>query len=761
MFDIKKVEMEWGGQTLTLETGRIARQADGAVLATLGETVVLCAVTAAKSVREGQDFFPLTVHYQEKFSAAGRIPGGFFKREGRATEKETLTSRLIDRPCRPLFPEGFYNEINVICQVMSYDGVNEPDILAMVAASAALTISGVPFMGPIGAARVGYKEGEYQLNPSMEEVATGELDLVVAGTMGAVMMVESEAQELSEEVMLGAVQFAHDASKQVAGLIIDLAEQAAKEPWKLDAGDDNSEIKDELRKLVGKDIAAAYKKTDKSERSDALNAVRDKAKEKYADADGQTQMTAGKMVKKLEAEIVRGAIIKDGTRIDGRKLDQVRPIEAMVGLLPRTHGSALFTRGETQAIVTTTLGTKDAEQMIDGLDGLSYTNFMLHYNFPPYSVGEVGRFGFTSRRETGHGKLAFRALRPVLPTVEDFPYTIRVLSDITESNGSSSMATVCGGSLAMMDAGVPLARPVSGIAMGLILEGEDFAVLSDILGDEDHLGDMDFKVAGTEKGITSLQMDIKVAGITQEIMKSALEQASGGRAHILGEMSKALSGTRTEMSEHAPRIETLQINKEKIRDVIGTGGKVIREIVAETGAKVDIDDEGLIKVSSSDKSQIDAAIAWIKGIVEEAEVGKVYDGKVVNLVDFGAFVNFMGGKDGLVHVSEIKNERVEKVSDELSEGQEVKVKVLEIDQRGKVRLSMRVVDQETGEELEDTRPAREPRGDKPRGGPRRDGGGRGRDGGGRGRDGGGRGRNNDGPKEGGGDIPLPSSITED
>eukprot|EP01013_Petalomonas_cantuscygni_P006229 TRINITY_DN1714_c0_g1_i1.p1 TRINITY_DN1714_c0_g1~~TRINITY_DN1714_c0_g1_i1.p1 ORF type:complete len:791 (+),score=164.35 TRINITY_DN1714_c0_g1_i1:3358-5730(+) len=761
MFDIKKVEMEWGGQTLTLETGRIARQADGAVLATLGETVVLCAVTAAKSVREGQDFFPLTVHYQEKFSAAGRIPGGFFKREGRATEKETLTSRLIDRPCRPLFPEGFYNEINVICQVMSYDGVNEPDILAMVAASAALTISGVPFMGPIGAARVGYKEGEYQLNPSMEEVATGELDLVVAGTMGAVMMVESEAQELSEEVMLGAVQFAHDASKQVAGLIIDLAEQAAKEPWKLDAGDDNSDIKDELRKLVGKDIAAAYKKTDKSERSNALNAVRDKAKEKYADADGQTQMTAGKMVKKLEAEIVRGAIIKDGTRIDGRKLDQVRPIEAMVGLLPRTHGSALFTRGETQAIVTTTLGTKDAEQMIDGLDGLSYTNFMLHYNFPPYSVGEVGRFGFTSRRETGHGKLAFRALRPVLPTVEEFPYTIRVLSDITESNGSSSMATVCGGSLAMMDAGVPLARPVSGIAMGLILEGEDFAVLSDILGDEDHLGDMDFKVAGTEKGITSLQMDIKVAGITQEIMKSALEQASGGRAHILGEMSKALSGTRTEMSEHAPRIETLQINKEKIRDVIGTGGKVIREIVAETGAKVDIDDEGLIKVSSSDKSQIDAAIAWIKGIVEEAEVGKVYDGKVVNLVDFGAFVNFMGGKDGLVHVSEIKNERVEKVSDELSEGQEVKVKVLEIDQRGKVRLSMRVVDQETGEELEDTRPAREPRGDKPRGGPRRDGGGRGRDGGGRGRDGGGRGRNNDGPKEGGGDIPLPSSITED
>ncbi len=761
MFDVKKVEMEWGGQTLTLETGRIARQADGAVLATLGETVVLCAVTAAKSVREGQDFFPLTVHYQEKFSAAGRIPGGFFKREGRATEKETLTSRLIDRPCRPLFPEGFYNEINVICQVLSYDGVNEPDILAMVAASAALTISGVPFMGPIGAARVGYKEGEYQLNPSMEEVAEGELDLVVAATQGAVMMVESEAKELSEDVMLGAVEFAHAASRDVAGLIIDLAEQAAKEPWQLDAGEDNSDIKEDLRKLVGDDIAAAYKLTDKSERSDALNSARDKAKEKYAEEEGQVQMTAGKMVKKLEAEIVRGAIIKDGTRIDGRKLDQVRPIEAMVGLLPRTHGSSLFTRGETQAIVTTTLGTKDAEQMIDGLDGLSYSNFMLHYNFPPYSVGEVGRFGFTSRRETGHGKLAFRALRPVLPTVEDFPYTIRVLSDITESNGSSSMATVCGGSLAMMDAGVPLARPVSGIAMGLILEGEDFAVLSDILGDEDHLGDMDFKVAGTEQGITSLQMDIKVAGITREIMQTALEQANGGRAHILGEMSKALSSVRTEMSEHAPRIETMQISKEKIRDVIGTGGKVIREIVAETGAKVDIDDEGLIKVSSSDKSQIDAAVKWIEGIVEEAEVGKIYDGKVVNLVDFGAFVNFMGGKDGLVHVSEIKNERVEKVSDELSEGQEVKVKVLEIDQRGKVRLSMRVVDQETGEELEDTRPPREPRGKGPRRDGGRDGGGgrgRGRDGGGRGR---GRGRDNGGDDKGGADIPLPDSITED
>ena len=740
MFDIKTVTTELGGKTLTLETGRIARQADGAVLATLGETVVLCAVTAAKSVREGQDFFPLTVHYQEKFSAAGRIPGGFFKREGRATEKETLTSRLIDRPVRPLFPEGFYNEINVICQVLSYDGETEPDILAMIAASAALTISGLPFMGPIGAARVGFKDGEYSLNPSMDECAEGRLDLVVAATRDAVMMVESEAKELSEEEMLGAVMFAHDASRTVVDAIIELAEQAAKDPWDVDPGADLSGMKAQLRDIVGDDIAAAYKMTDKSKRSDALNLVRAKAKEHFADADGQTQMAGMKLVKKLEAEIVRGAILKDGQRIDGRKTNEIRPIECMTGFLPRTHGSALFTRGETQAICTTTLGTKDAEQMIDGLDGLSYSPFMLHYNFPPYSVGEVGRFGFTSRRETGHGKLAYRALRPMLPSKEDFPYTIRVLSDITESNGSSSMATVCGGCLSMMDAGVPLKRPVSGIAMGLILEGDDYTVLSDILGDEDHLGDMDFKVAGTSEGITSLQMDIKVAGITQDIMREALAQASEGRAHILGEMHKALGEVSGELSDHAPRIETLQIDKSKIRDVIGTGGKVIREIVAETGAKVDIDDEGMIKVSSSDKAQIAAAIEWIKGIVEEAEVGKVYTGKVVNLVDFGAFVNFMGGKDGLVHVSEIKNERVEKVSDVLSEGQDVKVKVLEIDPRGKVRLSMRVVDQETGEELEDTRPAREPRGDRPDRGPRREGGDRGprREGGGGrgGRDGG-------------------------
>ena len=743
MFDTKKVAIEWGGKTLTLETGKVARQADGAVIATLGETVVLCAVTAAKTVKEGQDFFPLTVHYQEKFSSAGRIPGGFFKRERGATERETLVSRLIDRPIRPLFPEGFYNEINCIAQVLSYDGENEPDILAMIAASAALTISGVPFMGPIGCARVGYQNGEYQLNPTDAEAIAGELDLVVAATHDAVMMVESEAKELSEEVMLGAVMFAHKASQQVINAIIDLAEQSAKDPWELAPVADKSDTMAKLKKAIGKDVEAAYKLTDKQARQTALNEARAKARDAFADlkeSDPAQYLGTLKLVKKLEADIVRSAILKNGRRIDGRDTKTVRPIESEVHFLPRAHGSALFTRGETQTIATTTLGTKDAEQMIDGLNGLSYQNFMLHYNFPPYSVGEVGRFGAPGRREIGHGKLAWRALHPVLPSKEEFPYTIRVTSDITESNGSSSMATVCGGSLSLMDAGVPLKRPVSGIAMGLILEGKDFAVLSDILGDEDHLGDMDFKVAGTSEGITALQMDIKISGITEEIMKVALEQAKEGRAHILGEMAKALGETRSELSAHAPRIETFSIDKSKIREVIGTGGKVIREIVATTGAKVDIDDEGVIKVSSSDPAQIEAAIAWIKGLVEEAEVGKIYDGKVVNLVDFGAFVNFMGGKDGLVHVSEIKNERVEKVADVLSEGQQVKVKVLEIDPRGKVRLSMRVVDQETGAELEDTRPARAPRegGDRgPRGdreggrGPRREGGDRegGREGG--------------------------------
>jgi polyribonucleotide nucleotidyltransferase len=768
MFDVKTVSMEWGGKTLTLETGRIARQANGAVLATYGETVVLCAVTAAKSVKEGQDFFPLTVHYQEKFFAAGRIPGGFFKRERGATEKETLVSRLIDRPVRPLFPEGFYNEINVIAQVLSYDGETDPDVLAMIAASAALTISGLPFMGPIGAARVGYEDGAYTLNPKQETAAAGALDLVVAATGNAVMMVESEAKELSEEIMLGAVLFAHDEIRKVVNLIIDLAEKAAKDPWDI-AVTDNSAIKAKLKGVVGGDIAAAYKLTDKSERSNALNAVRAKAKEAFAGESGQMQMAAGKVVKKLEAEIVRGDILENGKRIDGRKVDEVRQIEAIVGFLPRTHGSSLFTRGETQSICTTTLGTRESEQMIDGLEGLTYSNFMLHYNFPPYSVGEVGRFGAPSRRDTGHGKLAWRALRAVLPTKEDFPYTIRVVSDITESNGSSSMATVCGGALSMMDAGVPITRPVSGIAMGLILEGDKFTVLSDILGDEDHLGDMDFKVAGTSEGITTMQMDIKVAGITREIFEAALHQAKAGRAHILGEMTKALGTSRTELSAHAPRIETLQIDKSKIREVIGTGGKVIREIVAETGAKVDIDDEGLIKLSSSDPAQIEAARAWILGIVEEAEVGKVYNGKVVNIVDFGAFVNFMGGKDGLVHVSEMRNERVEKPTDVVKEGQEVKVKVLEIDPRGKVRLSMRVVDQETGAELEDTRPAREPReprGDRPDRGPDRGGDRRGpRSGGGgdRGpRGGGDRGPRREGgdrgPRREGGDAPAPDHM---
>jgi polyribonucleotide nucleotidyltransferase len=727
MFNIHKVETQWGGKTLTLETGRNARQADGAVLATLGETVVLCAVTAAKSVKEGQDFFPLTVHYQEKFSAAGRIPGGFFKREGRPTEHETLTSRLIDRPIRPLFPEGFYNEVNVIAQVMSYDGENEPDVLALVAASAALTLSGVPFMGPVACGRVGYVDGEYVLNPS-RNLQGSKLDLVAAGTADAVLMVESEAQELPEEVMLGAVMFAHENGKPVIDAIIRLAEKAAKDPWELTLDDGADAKKAELKKLVGKDIEAAYKLTVKQERVAALDAARAKAAESFADATPAEKLRMAKLVKKLEADIVRGAILREGRRIDGRGKEDVRPILAEVQVLPRTHGSALFTRGETQAIVTTTLGTADDEQMIDAIYGVSHERFLLHYNFPPYSVGEVGRFGAPGRREVGHGKLAWRALNPVLPSKEEFPYTLRVISDITESNGSSSMATVCGGSLALMDAGVPLKRPVSGIAMGLILEGKDFAVISDILGDEDHLGDMDFKVAGTELGVTSLQMDIKVAGITEEIMRVALNQAKAGRAHILAEMAKALDHTRTEMSAHAPRIETITIPKDKIREVIGTGGKVIREIVAETGAKVDIEDDGTIKITSSDLSRIEAAKNWIIGIVAEPEVGKIYSGKVVSMVDFGAFVNFMGARDGLVHISEIREERVGKVADVLSEGQEVRVKVLGIDDRGKVRLSMRLVNQETGEELPDTRPPREERqrGDRDRGDRGRDRG-RGRD----------------------------------
>ncbi len=764
MFNIARQEIEWGGRRLVLETGRVARQADGAVLATYGETVVLCAVTAARSVKEGQDFFPLTVHYQEKFSAAGRIPGGFFKRERGATEHETLTSRLIDRPVRPLFPEGFYNEINVIAQVLSYDGENEADIVAMVAASAALTLSGVPFMGPIAGARVGYADGQYQLNPTREQLKEGSLDLVVAGTQDAVMMVESEAKELSEEVMLGGVMFAHRSIQPVIEAIIRLAEAAAKEPWELAVSDDKAMLA-AIRAEVGADVDAAYRMTAKSARREALEVAKAKARALYAEADGQTQMKAIKLFKKLEAEIVRGAILTEGRRIDGRDTRTVRPIECMVGFLPRTHGSALFTRGETQAIVTTTLGTADSEQMIDGLDGLKYERFMLHYNFPPYSVGEVGRFGAPGRREVGHGKLAWRAIHPLLPSKEAFPYTIRVLSDITESNGSSSMATVCGASLALMDAGVPLKRPCAGIAMGLILEGKDFAVISDILGDEDHLGDMDFKVAGTSEGVTSLQMDIKVAGITEEIMRQALAQAREGRAHILGEMARAITEVRSELSAHAPRIETMSVPKDKIRDIIGTGGKVIREIVATTGAKVDIEDDGTVKIASADPEKIEAARNWIQGIIAEPEVGRIYTGKVVGMPEFGAFVNFLGAKDGLVHISEIRNERVTKVSDVLVEGQTVKVKVLGVDDRGKVKLSMRLVDQETGEELPDTRPPREPRSDGDRG-PRRDGnGGRDRDRGPR-RDGGRdrgprRERTERSERDDGGDTPLPAFLTGD
>ncbi|TRW15326.1 polyribonucleotide nucleotidyltransferase [Glacieibacterium frigidum] len=762
MFTIHKQEIEFGGRTLTLETGRVARQADGAVLATYGETVVLCAVTAAKNVKEGQDFFPLTVHYQEKFSAAGRIPGGFFKRERGATEHETLTSRLIDRPIRPLFPEGFYNEVLIIAQVLSYDGENEADIVALIAASAALTLSGVPFMGPLAAARVGYVDGQYLLNPTKDQIKAGELELIAAGTRDAILMVESEAKELSEEVMLGAVMFAHNACKPVVDGIIRLAEAAAKEPWDLHIEDSSSTL-GKIKDAIGDQVADAYKIIAKADRQSALGKARNTIKELFAGSAPAEALKASKLVKKVEGAIVRGAILKDGIRIDGRDTKTVRPIEAMVGFLPRTHGSALFTRGETQAIVSTTLGTSDAEQMIDGLDGLRYERFMLHYNFPPYSVGEVGRFGAPSRRDIGHGKLAWRAVNPLLPTKEAFPYTIRVLSDITESNGSSSMATVCGASLALMDAGVPLLRPVAGIAMGLILEGKDFAVLSDILGDEDHLGDMDFKVAGTTEGVTALQMDIKVAGITEEIMKVALDQAKTGREHILNEMAKALDTTRTEMSAHAPRIETLQIDKSKIRDVIGTGGKIIREIVATTGAKVNIEDDGTVKIASSDPAQIEAAKKWILGITQEAEVGKIYDGKVVSMVDFGAFVNFMGAKDGLVHISEIKNERVSNVKEVLTEGQAVKVKVLAMDERGKVRLSMRLVDQETGEEIADTRPPREggeERGPRREGGPRRDGGDRG-DRGGRGGGGGDRGpRRDDRSREDRGPRPERAAAPE-
>jgi polyribonucleotide nucleotidyltransferase len=702
MFDIKRKTIDWDGKRLTLETGRIARQADGAVLATMGETVVLATAVFAKSPKPGQDFFPLTVNYQEKTFAAGKIPGGFFKREGRPSEKETLVSRLIDRPIRPLFVKGFKNEVQVVATVLQHDLENDPDILAMVACSAALVLSGAPFMGPIGAARVGYVDGQYILNPTLDELKDSKMDLVLAGTTDAVMMVESEIQELSEEIVLGGIAFAHKGMQPVIDAIIELAEHAAKEPFAFQP-DDTDAIKAQMKKLVGKDIAAGYTITKKQDRYEAIGTAKKKAIAALGRSDdnpaGEDPLKLAGVFKELEADVVRRSILDTGLRIDGRDVRTVRPIIGEVGILPRTHGSALFTRGETQALVVCTLGTGDDEQFIDALEGTYKEKFLLHYNFPPYSVGETGRMGSPGRREIGHGKLAWRAIRPMLPKAEDFPYTIRLVSEITESNGSSSMATVCGSSLAMMDAGVPLIRPVSGIAMGLILEKDGFAVLSDILGDEDHLGDMDFKVAGTSDGITSLQMDIKITGITLEIMKQALAQAKDGRDHILGEMNKAMDAPREDVGEFAPKIETITIPVDKIREVIGTGGKVIREIVATTGAKVDINDEGTVKVSASDGAKIKAAIDWIKSLTSEPEVGTIYAGKVVKVVDFGAFVNFFGAKDGLVHVSQISQERVARPQDVLSEGQAVKVKFLGFDDRGKTKLSMKVVDQETGEDL--------------------------------------------------------------
>ena len=708
MFDKHSVELDWAGRSLKLETGGMARQADGAVLATYGETIVLATVCAARSEKPGQSFFPLTVNYMEKFYAAGKIPGGYFKREGRPTERETLISRLTDRPIRPLFPKGFKNEVQVVITVLQHDLENEPDIIGMIAASAALSISGVPFQGPIAASRVGLIDGDYVLNPTLDEMVDSELDLVVAGTRDAIMMVESEAKELTEEQMLGAVMFAHESCEDVIDAIADLTKKAGKDAWDYTPADLSKE-KAAVKKIAEKGIKAAYKLTDKMERQAVLRETRDAAWEKLGasedNADGLASNVFSDCFKSIESETVRTTVIKTKKRIDGRKLDEVRPIVSEAGMLPRTHGSALFTRGETQALCVATLGTSDDEQFVDQLTGTIKNKFLLHYNFPPYSVGETGRMGGTSRREHGHGKLAWRALQAVLPTAEDFPYTIRLVSEIMESNGSSSMATVCGCSLAMMDAGVPIKRPVSGIAMGLIKDDAGIAVLSDILGDEDHLGDMDFKVAGTSEGITSLQMDIKIAGISEEIMTQALEQANGGRLHILGEMNKALTESRGEVGEFAPRIVTMKIPTDKIRDVIGTGGKVIREIVDTTGARVSVEDDGTIKIASNDQKSIDAAQEWITGITAEPEVGMIYKGKVVKVVDFGAFVNFFGPKDGLVHVSQIKPERVNHPSDFLAENQEVYVKLMGFDDRGKVRLSMKFVDQETGLEI--------PREDKP------------------------------------------------
>ncbi|MEM0988155.1 MAG: polyribonucleotide nucleotidyltransferase [Pseudomonadota bacterium] len=706
MFEIVRKEIEWGGETLTLETGKVARQADGSVIATYGETTVMANVTFDKQPKVGLDFFPLTVHYNEKYYAAGKIPGGFFKREARPTEKETLTSRLIDRPIRPLFVPGFKNETQVIVTVLSHDMENDPDIIGMIAASAALTISGVPFRGPIGAARVGFANGEYVLNPPVNDMSKlsenpeQRLNLVVAGTRDAVMMVESEAYELSEEEMLGAVNFGHQAIQPVIDMIIAMAEQAAKEPFDFQP-DDNSALYEKIRGLGEDKVRAAFAITDKLDRLSALSAAHAEIKAGLSEEDLEQDGAVKSCLKELDSNVLRGDVISTGKRIDGRDLTTVRPIECEVGMLPRTHGSALFTRGETQGLIVTTLGTGDDEQIIDALEGEWRERFLLHYNFPPYSVGETGRFGAPGRREVGHGKLAWRALQAVLPAPTDFPYTIRLVSEITESNGSSSMATVCGGSLSMMDAAVPLKAPVAGVAMGLILQDDgQYAVLTDILGDEDHLGDMDFKVAGTEAGITSLQMDIKVAGITPEIMQVALAQAKDGRMHILNEMGKALTQGRSEFSAHAPRIETMQINPDKIREVIGSGGKVIRGIVEESGAKVDINDDGVIKIASPDGKAIEKAYELINAIVAEPKVGKIYNGKVVKIMDFGAFVNYFGKRDGLVHISQMTWERGANPKDLVKEGQEVKVKLMGFDDRGKTRLSMKVVDQQTGEEIE-------------------------------------------------------------
>jgi len=699
MFNVFRKEIDWGGRKLVLETGKIARQADGAVLVSYGDTVVLATAVGQKAPKPGIDFFPLTVNYQEKTFAAGKIPGGFFKREGRPSEKEVLTSRLIDRPIRPLFHSSYRNETQVICTTLSHDLENDPDIVAMIGASAALTLSGIPFLGPIGAARVGYIDGQYVLNPLLDQADNSALDLVVAGTSEGVLMVESEAQELSEEVMLGAVTFGHEQYQAVINAIIDLAEQCAKEPWPLaEPAPELAVVESRLRELAEAGLRDAYQEVQKQARHEKIAAVKAEALATLGEEEHAPELVA-KLFKKLESEIVRGNILKTGRRIDGRDTRTVRPIVAEVGVLPRAHGSALFTRGETQALVVTTLGTGQDEQIIDALEGEYRESFLLHYNFPPYSVGEVGRMGSPGRREIGHGKLAWRAVRPLLPAKEAFPYTLRVVSEITESNGSSSMATVCGSSLALMDAGVPLKAPVAGIAMGLIKEDDGFAVLSDILGDEDHLGDMDFKVAGTADGVTSLQMDIKITSITPEIMKIALAQAREGRMHILGEMAKALTQSREAVSRNAPRITVINIPKDKIREVIGSGGKVIREITEQTGAKIDIEDDGTIKVAAVDAAAAQAAIDWIRGIVAEPEVGMIYTGKVVKIMEFGAFVNFLGSRDGLVHISELAPQRVKQTSDVVSVGDVVKVKVLGMDDRGKVKLSMKAVDQKTGEDL--------------------------------------------------------------